>query len=75
MNSQPVTIRKITIAKMSSGINKIIGKAGEVANVEEENIDVDADLYVDDNLKMSVEKCLKEDGLSIDEKSDCDDDR
>lgn len=55
---------------MSSGINKIIGKAGEVANVEEENIDVDADLYVDDNLKMSVEKCLKEDGLSIDEKSE-----
>ena len=38
------------------------------------NIDVDADLYVDDNSKMSLEKFLKEGDLSIDLKSYCDDD-
>ena len=38
--------------------------------MEGENIDIDADVYVDDNSKMPLEKYLKEDGLSIDEKSD-----
>ena len=46
---------------MSGGINKIIGKASEVANMEEENIDLDGSLSVDDNPKTSLKEFLKED--------------
>ena len=42
--------------------------------MEEKNIDLDAGLSVDDNSKTSLEKILKKDGVSTDEKSDCDDD-